>query len=305
MEVYHMKNFKLFLQVSLILITSTVIFACSSLPEKTAQQDEFFVPVNQVVRQKAGTGTVVYTRGGYAARVDDWLKDSLMEMLRQQNHRLDNVVQHLNSLTNRENADNSMNTDNHDDALATHSRISNEMLLEMLRDQNQRLNDVVDQLKLLSQNQSMHHSNLTARVDVSPIQEVPVRRGSTSHHLNASLNYGKAIQLYQNRQYEKAIDAFKKLLDRRIEPKLADRYHFWMGVCYFNLKRGNQAINEFEDALEYANSEKAESAYFMIGQCYERMGSRKNAKLAFEKMLQVFPRGSLTQITETKLALLK
>ena len=300
-----MKTIKMFFQVSLILITSTIIFACSSLPEKTAQQDDFFIPVNQVVRQKAGTGTVVYTRGGYASRVDDWLKDSLMEMLRQQNKRLDDVVHNLNSLTKRENNGNSMGIDNLDDALATRSRISNEMLLEMLRDQNQRLNDVVDQLKLLSQNQSVHHSNLTARVDVSPIQELPAHQRSSSHKLNASLNYGKAIQLYQNRQYEKAIDAFKKLLDRRIEPKLADRYHFWMGVCYFNLRRGNQAITEFEDVLEYTNSEKAESAYFMMGQCYERMGSKKDAKLAFEKMLQVYPRGSLKQITETKLALLK
>jgi TolA-binding protein len=125
-----------------------------------------------------------------------------------------------------------------------------------------------------------------------------------SQHLSASLNYGKAIRLYQNKQYAKAITAFRKLLDRKIELKLVDRYHFWMGVCYFNLKRSNQAFSEFTKVLGYANSEKVEGAYFMMGQCYERKGAKQNVKLAFEKMLRIYPQGSLKQIAEKKLALL-
>ena len=240
----------------------------------------------------------------FVTRTDHGLTDSLMEMLRQQNKRLDDVVQKLNLLTNKEIANNSKNADNLGDLLTTRDRISNEMLVEMMRDQNQRLNDVIEQLKLRSQDQSAYHSNLAEHSDAARVQQVPMRQVPVSQHLSASLNYGKAIRLYQNKQYGKEIAAFRKLLDRKIEPKLADRYLFWMGVCYFNLKRSNQAFSEFIKVLGYAHSEKAEGAYFMMGQCYERKGAKQNAKLAFEKMLRIYPQGSLKQIAEKKLALL-
>ena len=201
------------LQLSLATMVTTVLFACSSTPERT-QKNEFFVPVNQNTSQKTGSDTVVFPRGSNATRGDDGLKDSLMEMLRQQNKRLDNVVQNLNGLTKKDNTDNSKSAENLGDLLATRDRISYEMLLEMVRDQNQRLNEVIEQLKLLSQNQSVRHSNLTARVDVSPVQKIPVHQVPVSNHLLTSFSYAKAIRLYENHQYEKAIDAFEQLLKR-------------------------------------------------------------------------------------------
>ena len=181
-------------------------------------------------------------------------------------------------------------------------------MLEMIRDQNQRLNDVIEQLKVISQNQQNQrgvHSSLIARVNAEPVQPVKVRPEAASKKLDASLNYGRAIKLYQNRQYEKAIAAFEAIISRSNNSKLADRCHFWMGVCYFSLKRANQAIGEFTEVLSSPKSEKAEGAYLMIGQCYEQMGARKFAKMTFEKLLREYPRGSLRQVVEKKLAFLK
>jgi TolA-binding protein len=78
-----------------------------------------------------------------------------------------------------------------------------------------------------------------------------------------------------------------------------------MGVCYFNLNKSNQAIREFTRVLGFAHSEKAEEAYFMMGQCYERTGAKNSAKMTYEKMLRLYPQGNLKQVVEKKLALLK
>ena len=306
-EVSQMNQPSILLRLSIVMIVPTVFFACSSTSEKT-KHDEYVVPVKQTVQQKADTGNPSIPRERSVTPTDNGLKDTLIEMFRQQNNRMDDVVQQLHLLTKNENSDNSKNTENLNELLATRDRISYEMLLEMVRDQNQRLNDVIEQLKLLSQNQGVNRSNPSnpsEHGDVVPAQQVPAHQVPVSKHLVTSWSYGKAIQLYQNREYKKAIYAFKKLLKRKIEPKLADRYHFWMGVCYFHLNCSSQAINEFTKVLGYSHSDKAESAYFMIGQCYECIGAKKYATMAFEKMLQVYPRGSLKQITETKLALLK
>jgi TolA-binding protein len=300
-----MKQINIYLQLLLTIITATVFIGCSLTLEKANEDDYFFRPVHQIAYQKADSGAPVMVLERFVTRANSGVEDSLMEMLRQQNKRLDEVVQKLSLLAKKENTDNSMNVDNLGDLLSTRDRISNEMLVEMIRDQNQRLNDVIEQLKLLSPNQSMYHSNLVARNDAAQVRRVPVQQIPVSKQLIASLNYGKAIKLYQNKQYGKAINAFKNLLSQRIEPTLADRYHFWMGVCYFNLNRGNEAFSEFTKVLGYAKSDKAESAYFMIGQCYERTGAKKNARMAFEQMLRMYPQGSLKQVAEKKLALLK
>ncbi len=259
------------------------------------------------MHKKEGPGAVphVITRERYATSVNDNMKEIIVGMIQEQNKQLDSVIQQLNILTKKELADTLKNRENLNDLLATRDRISNEVLLEMIREQNLRLNDVVEQLKLLSQNQqnsqSGAYSNLP-RVDRVP---PPAPHVSSQEYLDASLGYGKAIQLYQNQQYKKAIHTFQALLKGGIDVTLRDNCHFWIGVCFFNLNKANQAIDEFTSVLNTSGSDKMESAYFMIGQCYEQIGEKKLAMVAFEKMLQEYPRGSLKQVAEIKLALLK
>ena len=74
---------------------------------------------------------------------------------------------------------------------------------------------------------------------------------------------------------------FEKLLNLKIEPNFADRYHFWTGVCYLDLNKIDQAIKEFTKVLGYSHSDKVEEAYFMLGQCYEQTGAKKSAKMTY------------------------
>ncbi len=299
-------------QLSCAVLIATLFFACSSTPD-LGSRDEYFRPVEKIVylKSESSEAPVVITRNRSASHADETIKDAVIDMLRAQNRRLEDVVQQLNMLTSREVADNSKRSEYFGELLATRDRVSNEMLLEMIRDQNQRLNDVVEQLKVLVQNQQGAHSNLVAQSNADPLQAPPARKSSAPRsalspkRLDGSLSYGKAIQMYQSRQYEEAITAFEKLVKRGIEPALADNCYFWTGVCYFNLKRSNQAISVFTEVLGYTGSDKAEGAYFMVGQCYEQMGAKKFAKMAFEKLVKEYPRGSLKQVAEKKLALLK
>jgi hypothetical protein len=145
-----MKRSILFAQMSLAFAIATLFFACSSTSEKTSK-DEYFEPVGQIVVQKpeSGVASKVITRERYGATSDTSMKDAVIEMLREQNKRLDDVVHQLNSMTKKEVADNSKGTENLAELLSTRDRVSNEVLLEMIRDQNQRLNEVIEQLKIL------------------------------------------------------------------------------------------------------------------------------------------------------------
>jgi len=321
-----MKHLAELLQLSFVIMMTAIFVACSPIIEKP-QQNDFFNPVDRIVQKKAGSDTLVTTRESDRAYVEDSLKDSLIFLYSQQNKQLGEMIRHLNLLTKKNNAGKAKDTDDISEILANRNHISNEMLLEKIKDQNQRLNDVVEQLKLLSQNQQVQseNHNLLAGTNAAPLtpapsQQIPVLitganavpaksapapKVSISRTPRASVTYGKAIELYKSQQYENAIDVFEKLLSQKIEPSHGDRYHFWMGVCYLDLNKTNQAVKEFTKVLGYSHSDKVEEAYFMMGQCYERTGAKKSAKMTYEKMLQIYPQGNLKQVVEKKLALLK
>ena len=215
-------------------------------------------------------------------------------MLREQNKRLDEVTQRLNKLIKKESAYNSKDSGNIDALFSANNKNSNESLLEIIREQNQQLNGVIEQLKYFSRMQPNNYNSIPLNyADASPIR------------LDTSLSYGKAIRIYERRQYKKAIQAFKILLNKGIDLKLQDNCHFWMGVCYFDLKKVDRAIGEFKAAINIVGSDKIEASYFMIGQCYEQKAAKDFAKKTFAKMLRLYPKGSLKKIAEIKIALLK
>ena len=86
--------------------------------------------------------------------------------------------QQLNLLTKKNNTGISKDTDDLNEILAKRNQISNEMLLEKIKNQNQRLNDVVKQLKLLAQNQQnqSENRNLVADANTAPLKPIPTQQ---------------------------------------------------------------------------------------------------------------------------------
>ena len=290
-----MKHLTVVFPFSIALVVATMFFACSSTETKTTTEDEFFEPVGKITRKKSSTGS--YARAG--------VSEEILVMLQEQNRQLNTVVQELNALTRRESPDSLKSIENLSGSQLIQDRASNGMLQEMIREQNLRLNDVVEQLKLLSQYQQSNQNRSSTNTTGTSLEPSPESFLPSPKLYDVSLGYGKAIQLYQQRKYKSAIQAFQSLLDNGVHTELKDNCHFWIGVCYFNLNRIDQAMDKFTDVLNIAGSDKREGAYFMMGQCYEQMGANNDAKAAFEKMMRKYPEGSLKPIAEIKLALLK
>jgi TolA-binding protein len=308
MEVCRMKHLTMVLPVSTVIVLATLFFGCSSTnTEKTKEGDEFFKPLDEITYKRPGDGSEYTVRRDRTGTVGHQsVSEQILTMLREQNRQLNNVVQELNTLTKRESADSLKGLKNLTISEMIQERASNQMLVEMIREQNLRLNDVVGQLKLLSQFQQSNQNKSYAKTEsTSPVRQASVSSLPSPKSYDIPLGYGKAIQLYQQRKYQLAIQAFQSLLNGGVQTEIKDNCHFWIGVCYFNLNKIDQAMNKFTSVLNIAGSDKREGAYFMIGQCYEQIGANENAKATFEKMMRKYPTGSLKQMAEIKLALLK
>jgi TolA-binding protein len=300
-----MKHLTVMISFSIVTVLATMFFACSSTNTETAKEDEFFTPVDKIVSKESKPGsprTITRDRSGSTAR--DTATQEILSMLQEQNEQLRSVVQEVNSLTKREFADSLKQIETLSGVPQLQDRASNEMLLEMIREQNLRLNDIVEQLKSLSLRQEKNQSRLPSRVAETPVEQLSASFLSPPWY-DATLGYGKAIQLYQQRKYQSAIRSFRSLLANGVEAELQDNCHFWIGVCAFRLTHMQQAISEFTTVLDIVGSDKIEGAYFMLGQCYEQTGFKKHAKETFQKLVMKYPSGSLKQMAEIKLALLK
>jgi TolA-binding protein len=278
-----------------------ILFACTPTAEKPID-DNFFVPVDTVIRQKTKPAPIpVEIVPVSTTSDDDKIREALVETLLDQDRRLDNAIRQLDIVSNKGSIDTSMYNKYSIDVVVD-KKISNEMLLEMIKQRNQRLEDVIERLKLFTQNRQRDSHRTDS--NITYINETPARQQPISLS-EANSDYGKAIQLYRKQQYIKAIRAFQLLLKQGVDVTLQDNCHFWTGVCHFNLKRTNRAIGEFLKVLDISGSDKKEGAYFMIGQCYEEMGTKNHAKVMFRKMIREYPQGDLKQVAEIKIALLR
>jgi tetratricopeptide (TPR) repeat protein len=87
--------------------------------------------------------------------------------------------------------------------------------------------------------------------------------------------FDEANNFYNNRQYKKAIDTYKKAIEVR-ENKIASLYN--TAVCFIKLSDYEKAIPLLKSAIR----EKDDSRYFFnLGYCYAMLKDSKKALIYF------------------------
>jgi TolA-binding protein len=142
---------------------------------------------------------------------------------------------------------------------------------------------------------------------VTPPQKVQVSRSAGSGPTDRptpSISYDAALQVYESGKYQQAIRAFQDLVRQGIDRDLEDNCRLWIGVSYFNLRRFDRAAAAFKQVVGWRGSDKRGDALFMLGQTYEQVGDRRQAKTAFEALLKEFPTSELVPAARRKLEVL-
>lgn len=300
-----MEPYRRFAVVVLIIVQSLIVISCAPTIQQQAAPDEYFAPIgkNEAADSLAAEfGKSIVLRHAVRAGRPETVQD-LAELIRQQNARLDEVINQITLLAVRQ--DTRMSEAEQapkkktvlDTMINNNDRVTVDLLMEMIKEQNQRLNEVIGQLKSLALNQNRM---LPQRFGSS--LSVPMR---VTHEVKPALSYEQAIHFYESNLYKRAKQAFQALLDDENNANLEDKCCFWIGVCDFQMNRVQQALQEFHKVFQYPESEKIAGTYFMIGQCYERLGQKKDAADTFRKFLSLYPNSYLKAITQQKLLALQ
>ena len=134
---------------------------------------------------------------------------------------------------------------------------------------------------------------VTAPPPPAPQKETTVKPLSTVSFDSYESEYNAAFNLFQQRKYRDAIQAFEALLAKSTTHNLSDNAQYWIGECYYALGDYSAAIVAFEKVFTFKNSNKNDYAQFKIGQCYYMLKDYNRARQEFQKLIDNYKNSNL------------
>jgi len=103
------------------------------------------------------------------------------------------------------------------------------------------------------------------------------------------IRYEKALGEYQSGNYRRALKQFAQLLATNSHHYLSDNCQYWIGECYYGLKQYEQAIEAFRKVFTYRKSNKRDDAQMKLWLCYLRLGDKDKAQEELQKLFTDYP----------------
>ncbi|MBI5098032.1 MAG: tetratricopeptide repeat protein [Nitrospirae bacterium] len=110
---------------------------------------------------------------------------------------------------------------------------------------------------------------------------LPDKKEKTGDEIEKKL-FKKAREYRKNREYDKAIDEYRKILE--LNPKSTKAYWYW-GDCLRKMKQFKNAIEKFKKVVEI--DPNIATAYGAWGECLRNLGQYKEADEKYTKALDI------------------
>lgn len=103
------------------------------------------------------------------------------------------------------------------------------------------------------------------------------------------LSYKNALQLFYSKDYNEAINIFRRLINSNSNHKLSSNCQYWVGESFNALGDFRNAINAFNAVKDYSFSYKYDDALIMTGIISLKIGDTNSARNNFQKLVQNYP----------------
>ncbi len=195
-----------------------------------------------------------------------------------------------------------------------------ETSLGELKGQEIRLALLEDRVNALSGELAALKDSSTAREAVSPqtkkgarpasgaapaaASEAPLAAPAKSGPQSAGeKSYQKALTAFEAGKTETARDLFTAFLKDNPASSLTPNAGYWLGECYYSLKRYDTAIITFKDVVaKYPRHPKAAASMLKAGFAYARLGDKDNAKFYLETLVHDFPDSQPAKLARQRLS---
>lgn len=113
--------------------------------------------------------------------------------------------------------------------------------------------------------------------------------------------YASAKQRFDRGEYEDARQLFQALLEQHPKSENADNAQFWIGEIYYHEKWYEKAILAYQKVIEnYPKGNKIRSALLKQGLAFSNLGDEANAKLILKELVRKHPDSKEADIAKKK-----
>ncbi len=115
--------------------------------------------------------------------------------------------------------------------------------------------------------------------------------------LDAARDYRRIEMLILSGRESEAIVSVSDFLRRYPDDELADDVQFMLGNIYFNARKFELALKEYEMILKFKNKklDRLADAGLKIGECWNSLKEPKKARIEWEAVLRRFPNSEAAQ----------
>lgn len=118
--------------------------------------------------------------------------------------------------------------------------------------------------------------------------------------------YQKAYKYTSSKDYPNATEAFHKFLAAFPAHKYAVNAQYWLGEIYYAKGDWEMAILEFDKVIKkYPNSEKTPASVLKQGFSFDKLGSRKEARVLLQEVVDKYPDSPEASLAKKRLVSMK
>lgn len=268
-----------------LVIGGLSLAGCSS--SKPTPDEEYFDPMKMTMPDPDRASATTY----FKPRIPESPRyDTLQKAVQVQNERIAKLEQDLAVIATRQGVE-AVERES-----AERDRPGEALLLALIREQNLRLDEIIEQVRLMGEKKA-------AVAEVVPnIAATIVRKAlPRANDGRAYALYVQGIAEYKRMRYREAIAKFDAALAQGIRSSLSDNCRFWTGVSHYQLREFRRSLTQFEQVARDRSSDKRSSALLMTGQSLDQLGRRDLAQMAYTRIIQEYPRSNLRSVAEKKI----
>lgn len=114
--------------------------------------------------------------------------------------------------------------------------------------------------------------------------------------------YNQARHFLDSRNYKKARELFKNLIQKFPASDKADNAQFWIADSFYSEKWFEKAILEYQTVIEkYPGTNKVPSAYLKQALAFAEIGQKANARLILKELIRKYPSSTEARFARKKL----
>ena len=185
-------------------------------------------------------------------------------------------------------------------------KVDQQVLAGKLDDASLAAKKPMDDLALMKEDTNRRLTVLEGRMDKLEQALVEQKNAVQAKPVTPEELYQKALDLFKGGDMQKARELFTGFIERYPSHAMVPNAHYWLGETYYNEKKYDQAILEFQEIIKnFPDKEKVPAAELKQGMAFKELGDVKSARYLFKKIIDAYPASEEAKIAQEKLKGLK